>query len=345
MSFRDNLQHLRATRNMTQEQLAMLLGVSRQSVTKWEAEKAYPEMDKLLKLCQIFDCTLDELVQGDLTAREPDPQTAPPMPDGPVTDVCGYDEHMRDYARKVPAGAALIIFGVAAGVLLNGHGSFIGGVAPDILLITCVFIGVLAGLVFLIPAFMEHSAFVKAHPYVEDFYTEDEKAQARTALGRVLPIAIGVILLGVLCSMIFGANKAYESVGLSMLLTCVALAVWAIVHCGMMYSRVNVAEYNKDAIDDLEVEDIVNSNLDEARKEALLDKHARNKKVGGICGVIMLVATVIALTWLFLGPLTSGGIDSVGEGNSLADYFWLPWPIGGIICGIVCIIAETFDGK
>lgn len=37
MSFRDNLQHLRAERNMTQEQLAMLLGVSRQSVTKWEA--------------------------------------------------------------------------------------------------------------------------------------------------------------------------------------------------------------------------------------------------------------------------------------------------------------------
>ena len=57
MSFRDNLQHLRATRNMTQEQLAMLLGVSRQSVTKWEAEKSYPEMDKLLKLCQIFECS------------------------------------------------------------------------------------------------------------------------------------------------------------------------------------------------------------------------------------------------------------------------------------------------
>ena len=34
----NNLQHLRAERNMTQEQLAMLLGVSRQSVTKWEAD-------------------------------------------------------------------------------------------------------------------------------------------------------------------------------------------------------------------------------------------------------------------------------------------------------------------
>lgn len=53
MSFRTNLQYLRAECHMTQEQLAMLLGVSRQSVTKWEAEKSYPEMDKLIKMCQI----------------------------------------------------------------------------------------------------------------------------------------------------------------------------------------------------------------------------------------------------------------------------------------------------
>lgn len=46
MSFRENLQYLRGTRNMTQEQLAMLLGVSRQAISKWESEKAYPEMDK-----------------------------------------------------------------------------------------------------------------------------------------------------------------------------------------------------------------------------------------------------------------------------------------------------------
>ena len=88
MSFRDNLQHLRASRNMTQEQLAMLVGVSRQSVTKWEAERAYPEMDKLLKLCQIFDCSLDDLVSGDLTAREED-VAAPEVPAGPLEDLAG----------------------------------------------------------------------------------------------------------------------------------------------------------------------------------------------------------------------------------------------------------------
>ena len=70
MSFRDNLQHLRGTRDLSQAQLATLLGVSRQSVAKWEAEKSYPEMDKLIKLCDLFECSLDDLVRGDVAERE-----------------------------------------------------------------------------------------------------------------------------------------------------------------------------------------------------------------------------------------------------------------------------------
>ena len=65
LGFRDNLQHLRNAR-FGQAQLATLLGVSRQS-GKMEAEKSYPEMDKLIKLCDLFSARLDDLVQGDLT--------------------------------------------------------------------------------------------------------------------------------------------------------------------------------------------------------------------------------------------------------------------------------------
>ena len=97
MSFRDNLIHLRAANNMTQEQLAVLLGVSRQAVTKWESEKSYPEMDKLLKLCQIFNCTLDDLVQGDLTTNEPT-QLPKVKPLTPPADVFDYDSTMRRFA-------------------------------------------------------------------------------------------------------------------------------------------------------------------------------------------------------------------------------------------------------
>ena len=137
MSFPDNLQHLRASRNMTQEQLAMLVGVSRQSVTKWEAERAYPEMDKLLKLCQIFDCSLDDLVSGDLTAREED-VAAPEVPAGPPTDVCGYDEHARRFAFRIATGAALFVLAVATSsfadwALGGGIGDAGGSVIPGII--------------------------------------------------------------------------------------------------------------------------------------------------------------------------------------------------------------------
>ena len=105
---------------MTQEQLAMLLGVSRQSVTKWEAEKSYPEMDKLLKMCSIFECSLDDLVTGDLTNRPAEDATAPKMPDGPATDVCGYDDHAKSLAWRIPTGIAFIMLGIAWTIFVDG---------------------------------------------------------------------------------------------------------------------------------------------------------------------------------------------------------------------------------
>ena len=98
----------------------MLLGVSRQSVTKWEAEKSYPEMDKLLKMCSIFECSLDDLVTGDLTNRPAEDATAPKMPDGPATDVCGYDDHAKSLAWRIPTGIAFIMLGIAWTIFVDG---------------------------------------------------------------------------------------------------------------------------------------------------------------------------------------------------------------------------------
>ena len=60
---------LRKMRNrMTQEELAERIGVSRQTVSKWELDAAYPEMEKVLELCRLFSCTMDQLVCEDMTA-------------------------------------------------------------------------------------------------------------------------------------------------------------------------------------------------------------------------------------------------------------------------------------
>lgn len=55
---------------MAQEQLAEKLGVSRQTVSKWELDLAYPEMNKLIELCNLFSCSLDELVREELNVSE-----------------------------------------------------------------------------------------------------------------------------------------------------------------------------------------------------------------------------------------------------------------------------------
>ena len=62
MSFGKNLQYLRQlSKDMTQETLAEKLGVSRQTISKWEVDAANPEMDKALEICMIFNCSLDNL--------------------------------------------------------------------------------------------------------------------------------------------------------------------------------------------------------------------------------------------------------------------------------------------
>lgn len=67
MSFGKNLQFLRGLfTGMSQEELAEKMGVSRQTVSKWELDAAYPEMGKVVELCELFSCSMDELVRGDL---------------------------------------------------------------------------------------------------------------------------------------------------------------------------------------------------------------------------------------------------------------------------------------
>jgi len=66
MSLRKNLEYLRKGKKLSQEDLADKLDVSRQSVSKWESGAAYPETEKILAICKIFDCSLDELMNQDM---------------------------------------------------------------------------------------------------------------------------------------------------------------------------------------------------------------------------------------------------------------------------------------
>ena len=70
MTLGEKLSKLRKEYNYTQEQLADILGVTRQSISKWESDIAYPETEKLIKMGKLFECSMDYLLNDDITEKQ-----------------------------------------------------------------------------------------------------------------------------------------------------------------------------------------------------------------------------------------------------------------------------------
>lgn len=79
MEFGSKLQKLRKDKGLSQEALAEMLDVSRQSVSKWESGGAYPETDKLITLSEIFGVTLDSLMKGERVKEDEESGYAVPF--------------------------------------------------------------------------------------------------------------------------------------------------------------------------------------------------------------------------------------------------------------------------
>lgn len=67
MKFGENLKNIRKSKKISQEDLADTLGVSRQSVSKWETGENYPSMQNIMCLCTIFKCKMNDLVHEDFS--------------------------------------------------------------------------------------------------------------------------------------------------------------------------------------------------------------------------------------------------------------------------------------
>lgn len=79
MAFGERLQEVRRRAGLTQEQFAAELNVSRQAVSKWESCRGYPEIEKILYICNRYQVSLDELFSQEVPRQAP----AQPAPDTP----------------------------------------------------------------------------------------------------------------------------------------------------------------------------------------------------------------------------------------------------------------------
>lgn len=302
MSLGENLQFLRKRENITQEQLAEKLEVSRQSVSKWESDTTYPEMDKLLQISGIFHCTLDDIVQKDISSQY-------------VEDKAHYDDFQNKNSIRITIGVNLILFGLTLMVFLTTIFSEIKSIEKLTSMIFFIFTAVSVAL-FIISG-LQSNHFAKKNPYIENFYSEEEKDKFYHKFTILITTGVILIFIGLICFM--GLETALPSslgkratIGTDELLSAlflffVTISVTLFVYAGIQKNKYNIKRYNL---------------LHDPNSMT----YKNDKKTGLICGCLMMIATIIFLICGLLGNL-----------------WWsaaVIYSVFGIACGIASIIIN-----
>lgn len=270
MSLGENLQFLRKKNDITQEQLAERLEVSRQSVSKWESDTTYPEMEKLVQLCQMFHVTMDDLIQKDISSLY-------------VEDKSHYDAHMNLFSKMISLGVGLILFGLFLMTFLNGIGftDELSAIAFFIFIVIAVAIFIVMGL--------QHDNFQRKNPYIEDFYTEKEIDRFHKKFTVMIAVGVSLILIDIILMLglepILSQHSADTPLDVDALLSSIFLffimiAVTTIVYAGMQKGKFEIRQYN--LMHDKESEE-----------------YKKDQLTGTVCGCLMMTATIIYLIFGF----------------------------------------------
>lgn len=308
MCFGENLQYLRRRAELTQEQLAERLEVTRQSVSKWESGAGFPEMEKLIQIAELFHVDLDTLLRGSVEVSS-------------RADTAGYDAHMNSCSRQIAGGVSLCILGVALAMIVEGIG--LADRWSSVSLMLCV----LPAVVLFIIGGIRMSDFAQTHPYIEPFYD----AQTLEAFRRRYPVyiatgvglCIGAVLFWMLMEdlrlpavlSVTGQMPAHQSEGwLSGIGTLfLSAGVGTLVYGLMQCSKYRIEDYNR---------------------ERQRERSRENYRMETICGVIMMIATIIFLAFLFVSRANGWGRHLIGYVAGGV------YSIGGILCGIVSMVME-----
>ena len=321
MSLGENLQFLRKKDNITQEQLAEQLEVSRQSVSKWESDTAYPEMDKILQMCDLFHVSMDDLVRNDVSLLY-------------VEDKTEYDNHMNVYAKMMAAGVGIILFGVSLMFLLEGlnmkylwfydeyydslgvyvkegrEGVFVGVLMIFVTIAVAIFI--LFGI--------RYGDYWKKHTNLPQFYSQPEISMFQHKFGFMVAAGVTIILIDVIILISLQALfpmideiEYLECFSMALFMLLIAFAVPILVFAGAQASKYNIDRWNE---------------MHDKESEA----YKKDKLKRAVCGCLMLIATILFLIigFIYKWPGISAAVI---------------YSVFGIGCGIASIIIEHMPLK
>ncbi|MEG0376230.1 MAG: XRE family transcriptional regulator, partial [Raoultibacter sp.] len=176
-------------------------------------------------------------------------------------------------------------------------------------------VGAVVGLALVLPTVFERKDFRHAHPFVEDFYTADQKSQARSALLRGLVVGIGFVVVGLVILIVL---QAVPWLATAVCLMLAAVGVFIIVRGYLLGLRCDLVKYNQKSLYGMD-----DSQIDALDDEDLQVRARQAKRENSMCRIVMSIATAFGLVLLFVPALHA------------QPWFWLSWVIGGMLCGVI----------
>lgn len=262
MNLSENLQNLRKSKGMSQEELAEKLDVSRQAVSKWETGETSPETEKIIMICDLFDCTMDDLIKGKVITEV-------------NTSKKAYDKFMNKFSKGLSFGVFMILIGVT--LLLT-----IIGLAPKNSLDKYIFIGVAVLMIFVIiavPIFIvlgiKMDSLQRKYKNVKNFYSVEEQEKFETKFAIMIASAVSIILVGVIILILLLGFKIFDIE--SILPYAIFMIFVTIASPIFVYAGIQKSKYDMDIV----------------RNGHIAISKEMEEKIGRISAVIMIIATII----------------------------------------------------
>ena len=289
MDFGNKLLEARRAKGMNQETLAEALGVSRQTIYKWESGITYPDIDMLSKMAEQLGVSMGYL----LGEGEGTPNSAVSSK-GKSTVL----RHFTKFARMIGGATLLILFSVAALIVLGTLDTTLAMALGVVVLL----VGIFAAVICYVIAGLGHEAFLKGNTYSVSFQKEEKDRHRRVFTVKIV-LGLSLIFLGILAVVLAGIVEAGEPLivaSVSLLLALVGVACYLFITAGIL------------------------DELFSDPQRALLTEEERKgmKNVEEVIdGVIMTLATAV---FLLLGFKLDAWHPA-----------WIVFPIGGALCGLV----------
>ena len=330
---------LRKRNGWSQEDLAEKLGVSRQSISKWESAQSTPDLNRILAMSALFDVSTDTLLKDEEELQElpaltggaelnaevmtPAKEIPEPLRSVSMEAANRYLQLKAVASGRIAIGVMLCILSPVLLILLSGAQemkkiSLSEAQAAGIgVLVLMVMVGTAVGI------FIYYGMQMKPFDYMDKEALETEygvEGMVRDRMERYNPSHVRFMIIGVLLcvlscvpiftAMILGENEWYLIIGVCLLLIMVAVGVLLIVRTNIimeaMASLLEEGEFSRE------------NKRESRRNEAIMT-------------IYWLTAIAIFLAYSFL--------------TNRWDRSWIIWPVAGIGCGILTAVLKVVRSR